>query len=167
MSKFTSKFKNKCTGGLIAAAVASTLMVVNTASPAGTIRIGATMRMISENGQKYGQMVADEFDLINEEGGINGNKIELTLLNDECKSDKGVANANKFIFDRKVHLIIGSTCSSVSLPIVDITAKAETDLRILAEKLRNHGRGRAGADGGVHRLAVMGRLPRFGADAID
>jgi branched-chain amino acid transport system substrate-binding protein len=50
--------------------------------------------------------------------------IEATLMNDECKSDKGVANANKLIFQEKVHLLIGSTCSSVSLPIVDVTAKA-------------------------------------------
>jgi branched-chain amino acid transport system substrate-binding protein len=110
--------------GLATVALATGLMSAHTEALAGTIRIGATMRMISENGQKYGQMVADEFALINEAGGINGHKIELTLLNDECKSDKGVANANKFIFEHKVHLIIGSTCSSVSLPIVDVTAKA-------------------------------------------
>jgi branched-chain amino acid transport system substrate-binding protein len=89
------------------------------------IRVGITMRMVSENGLKYGQMVMDEIDMINAGGGINGNTINAILLNDECKSDKGVANANKFIFENKVHLIIGSTCSSVSLPIVDVTAKAE------------------------------------------
>lgn len=91
---------------------------------AGEIRIGATMRMISENGQKYGQMMQDEFDAINAAGGINGHTINLTLLNDECKSDKGVANANKFAYQENVHLLIGSTCSSVSLPIVDVTAQA-------------------------------------------
>jgi branched-chain amino acid transport system substrate-binding protein len=98
--------------------------VAYSAALAGEIRIGATMRMISENGQKYGQMVTDEFKMINEAGGINGNTVKLILLNDECKSDKGVANANKFIHQEKVHLIIGSTCSSVTLPIVDVTAKA-------------------------------------------
>ena len=83
------------------------------------------MRMISENGQKYGQMMQDMFDEINANGGVNGNTIALTLLNDECKSDKGVANANKFAYQENVHLIIGSTCSSVSLPIVDVTAQAK------------------------------------------
>ena len=102
-----------------------TAALVSTSAFGGEIRIGATMRMISENGQKYGQMMQDEFDAINAAGGINGNTIALTLLNDECKSDKGVANANKFIFQQNVHLIIGSTCSSVSLPIVDVTAQAE------------------------------------------
>lgn len=94
------------------------------ASAADDIRVGITMRMVSENGQKYGQMVIDEINAINKAGGINGHMIDATLLNDECKSDKGVANANKLIFQEQIHLLIGSTCSSVSLPIVDITAKA-------------------------------------------
>ncbi|MEO1109941.1 MAG: ABC transporter substrate-binding protein [Pseudomonadota bacterium] len=108
-------------------AVLAALMttVAATAASAETIRIGATMRMISENGQKYGQMMQDEFDAINAAGGINGAEVELILLNDECKSDKGVANANRFVYQDNVHLVIGSTCSSVSLPIVDVTAQAE------------------------------------------
>ncbi|MCY4590000.1 MAG: ABC transporter substrate-binding protein [Alphaproteobacteria bacterium] len=108
-------------GGIFAGvfgALASTALATD-------IRVGITMRMISENGQKYGQMVMDEIGMINEAGGINGNMIQATLLNDECKSDKGVANANKLIFREKVHLLIGSTCSSVTLPIVDVTARAE------------------------------------------
>ncbi|NQW09649.1 MAG: ABC transporter substrate-binding protein [Alphaproteobacteria bacterium] len=111
---------------LIAAGLAASLVAgMATVAAAGEIRVGITMRMISENGQKYGQMVMDEIDMINKAGGINGNTINATLLNDECKSDKGVANATKLIFQEKVHLLIGSTCSSVSLPIVDVTAKAE------------------------------------------
>ncbi len=109
-------------------AMAASLLATSAAwsnAQAGEIRIGATMRMISENGQKYGQMMQDEFDAINAAGGINGNTIKLSLLNDECKSDKGVANANKFAYQENVHLIIGSTCSSVSLPIVDVTAQAQ------------------------------------------
>ena len=111
---------NKMFAGVIAAGVG----VTATAAFAGDIRVGITMRMISENGQAYGQMVMDEIKGINDAGGINGNMIEATLMNDECKSDKGVANANKMIFQEKVHLVIGSSCSSVTLPIVDVTAKA-------------------------------------------
>ena len=103
--------------GVMAAGIAMGAM-------AADIRVGITMRMVSENGQAYGQMVMDEIDMINKSGGINGNMIKPTLMNDECKSDKGVANAIKLINQQKVHLLIGSTCSSVSLPIVDITAKA-------------------------------------------
>ncbi len=113
----------KTTAFIATTAIASTLVA---AATAGEIKIGATMRMISENGQKYGEMVADEFEAINAAGGINGHTIKLSLLNDECKSDKGVANANRFVYQENVHLLIGSTCSSVSLPIVDVTAKGET-----------------------------------------
>jgi ABC-type branched-subunit amino acid transport system substrate-binding protein len=81
--------------------------------------------MVVENGLKYGQMVKDQFDAVNAAGGINGHKIELTLLDDECKPDKGVANINRFIHQQQVHLIMGSTCSSVSMPMVDISAKEE------------------------------------------
>ena len=111
---------NKVFAGVMAAGVG----LAATAAFAGDIRVGITMRMVSENGQAYGQMVMDEIKAINDAGGINGNMIEATLMNDECKSDKGVANANKLIFQEKIHLLIGSTCSSVSLPIVDVTAKA-------------------------------------------
>ena len=112
-------------GATAVCACIATGLLASSTSWAGEIRIGATMRMISENGQKYGQMVSDELDLINAAGGINGHTVKLSLLNDECKSDKGVANVNKFVHQEKVHLVIGSTCSSVSLPIVDVTAKAE------------------------------------------
>lgn len=91
----------------------------------GVIRIGVTLRMVVENGLKYGQMVKDEFEAMNAAGGINGKKIEVILLDDECKPDKGIANVNRFIHQHKVHLVLGSTCSSVSLPMVDITAKEE------------------------------------------
>ena len=43
-------------------------------------------------------------------GGINGKKIEVILLDDECKPDKGIANVNRFIHQHKVHLVMGSTC---------------------------------------------------------
>ena len=112
--------KKKVIAGVVAAGVGLTA----SAAFADDIRVGITMRMVSENGQAYGQMVMDEIKGINDAGGINGNMIEATLMNDECKSDKGVANANKMIFQEKVHLLIGSSCSSVTLPIVDVTAKA-------------------------------------------
>ena len=89
------------------------------------IRIGVTLRMVVENGLKYGQMMKDELDAVNAAGGINGKKLEIILLDDECKPDKGIANVNRFIHQHKVHLVVGSTCSSVSLPMVDITAKEE------------------------------------------
>ena len=96
---------NKMFAGVVAAGIGITA----TAAFADDIRVGITMRMVSENGQAYGQMMMDEIKGINESGGINGNMIKATLMNDECKSDKGVANANKMVFQEKVHLLIGSS----------------------------------------------------------
>ena len=110
------KLMNRVFAGLVATGVG----LATTAAFAGDIRVGITMRMVSENGQAYGQMVMDEIKAINDAGGINGNMIKATLMNDECKSDKGVANANKLIFQENIHLLIGSTCSSVSLSLIHI-----------------------------------------------
>jgi branched-chain amino acid transport system substrate-binding protein len=116
---------------------ASILCVLSTAaiiclmaSPApaaedGVIRIGMTLRMIVENGIKYGQLTLAELNSINDSGGINGHKVQVILLDDECNAQKGVANTNRFIEQDKVHLIVGSICSSVTLPMVDITARAQ------------------------------------------
>jgi branched-chain amino acid transport system substrate-binding protein len=90
-----------------------------------TIRIGITLRMMVESGLAYGDIAKREIESVNEKGGINGAKVEVILLDDECKPDKGIANVNRFISQNKVHLIIGSTCSSVTMPIVDVTAKEQ------------------------------------------
>jgi ABC-type branched-subunit amino acid transport system substrate-binding protein len=69
-------------------------------------------------------MLIDQIAAINQAGGIAGHKIVPILLNDECKPDAGVANANRFISQDRVHLVIGSGCSSVTLPILDLLTKA-------------------------------------------
>jgi branched-chain amino acid transport system substrate-binding protein len=90
-----------------------------------TIRVGITLRMLVESGIAYGDIAKSVIEAVNTKGGINGAKVEVILLDDECKPDKGVANVNRFIHQNKVHLILGSTCSSVTMPIVDITAKEQ------------------------------------------
>lgn len=113
----------------IIAVLSAAAILAAMSSPAaaedGTIRIGLTFRMIVENGIKYGQLTSEELNAVNNSGGINGHKVQVILLDDECNAQKGVANANRFIEQDKVHLIIGSICSSVTLPLVDITARAQ------------------------------------------
>src|SRR5258708_35524243 len=70
-------------------------------------------------------MAKEQLEAGNGTGGINGKKVEVILLDDECKPDKGIANVNRFNHQNKVHLVMGATCSSVSLPMVDITAREE------------------------------------------
>ena len=110
---------------LPAAMLATGLVSAPAQAQDGVIRIGITLRMIVENGLKYGQMSKDELEAVNASGGINGKKIEVVLLDDECKPDKGIANVNRFIHQHKVHLVMGSTCSSVTMPMVDVTTKEE------------------------------------------
>ena len=114
----------------IVALAAGAMLAVAGAASAGVIKIGVSMRMKTETGEKYGQMVVDELNAINAAGGVNGNTIEVKLLNDECKSDIGVANATKYAYQDNVHLFVGSTCSSVSLPIVDVVHKAGVPMLI-------------------------------------
>jgi len=114
----------------ILGALSTAAIICLTANPApaaedGVIRIGMTLRMIVENGIKYGQLTLAELNAINDSGGINGHKVQVILLDDECNAQKGVANTNRFIEQDKVHLIVGSICSSVTLPMVDITARAQ------------------------------------------
>ena len=109
---------------IAAVTVLSFFMIGNSFAAGDKLKLGVTIRMISDTGFKIGQMIEDEFATINKQGGINGREIELIFLNDECKSEKGVANANKLVHQHKVLAVIGSSCSSVTLPIVDITAKA-------------------------------------------
>ena len=71
---------NKVLAGVVTAGVG----LGAAAAYAEDIRVGITMRMVSENGQAYGQMVMDEIDAINKAGGIHGNMIKATLMNDEC-----------------------------------------------------------------------------------
>ena len=106
------------------------MLAVTGAASAGVIKVGVSLRMKTDTGQRYGQMVVDEFKAINDAGGVNGHTVDVKLLNDECKSDIGVANATKYAYQDNVHLFVGSTCSSVSLPIVDVVHKAGVPMLI-------------------------------------
>lgn len=95
-----------------------------------TIRVGVTLRMMVESGLAYGDILKSELDAVNAKGGINGAKVEVILLDDECKPDKGIANVNRFISQNRVHIIVGSTCSSVSMPLVDVTSREQVPIVI-------------------------------------
>ncbi len=113
---------------LIASSVATSVCCTATAiaAPGDPIRIGATLRIASDIDFKQGEMIKSEVVAINKRGGIQGRKIEFILLNDKCNPSKGVSNARQLIEQDKVHLLIGSSCSSVTLPIVRVTDKRKT-----------------------------------------
>jgi branched-chain amino acid transport system substrate-binding protein len=108
-----------------AALLGLTVVAGSVAAQDKTIRVGISLRMLVESGMAYGDIAKSELEAVNAKGGINGAKVEVILLDDECKPDKGIANVNRFIHQNKVHLVIGSTCSSVSMPMVDVTSKEQ------------------------------------------
>ncbi|MDD4990024.1 MAG: ABC transporter substrate-binding protein [Candidatus Pacebacteria bacterium] len=59
-------------------------------------------------------------DKINNEGGINGRKIELIFEDDKCDGKEGANIASKLINVDKVSAIIGTACSSVTLAMAPI-----------------------------------------------
>ena len=130
MNRYPPKKTGNGVRNALLAFTAASLVAAASAASAGVIKVGVSLRMKTETGEKYGQMVADEFAAINAAGGVNGNTIEVKLLNDECKSDIGVANATRYSYQDNVHLFIGSSCSSVSLPIVDVLHKAGVPMLI-------------------------------------
>jgi len=75
--------------------------------------------------KKTAQMVVDE---INRDGGINGEKIELIVYDDETDPTKCNLHAKKLISQDKVVAVIGPSVSGLSLAIIPVFEKFKTPL---------------------------------------
>lgn len=65
------------------------------------------------------------FDSINDAGGINGRKLEIIEVDDGCSEAKGITAAKNLIFEHKVFLINGVSCSGVGLAIKPVVLDAK------------------------------------------
>ena len=63
---------------------------------------------------------------------IAGQKITYFALDDESDPTKAAQNARKLISEEKVDVLVGSSLTPVSLPLIDIAAEAKTPLLTLA-----------------------------------
>lgn len=63
---------------------------------------------------------------------LGGFSITYIALDDESDPTKGAQNARKLITDEKVDILIGSSLTPVTLPLLDIAAEAKTPLLTLA-----------------------------------
>ncbi len=80
-----------------------------------TIKIGATWPLADITG-KQGSMAAQQaVDEINAAGGVLGKKLELIVIDDELKADKGAAAIEKLVTVDKVDVLIGGMASGVAL----------------------------------------------------
>lgn len=98
---------------------------------AGVIRIGAILAEtgpIAFLGDPEVKTVKMLVDRINEDGGIDGMKIELIIKDSQASGDKAIAFANQLIEEEQVFAIIGPTSSGTSLAIKEICEEGETIL---------------------------------------
>jgi len=81
----------------------------------GTIKIGGTWPLGDITG-KQGSMAAQQaVDEINAAGGILGKQLELIVIDDELKADKGAAAVEKLVTVDNVDVLMGGMASGVAL----------------------------------------------------
>ena len=61
---------------------------------------------------------------VNDQGGVNGRKIETVLEDYACDSAKGVAAVKKLIYQDKVFMLHGNSCSAVAMAIKPIVVES-------------------------------------------
>jgi branched-chain amino acid transport system substrate-binding protein len=103
--------------------------VLGVGSAQAQIKVGITMSA-SGPGAALGQPQSKTVAALPKE--IAGQKITYFALDDESDPTKGAQNGRKLITEEKVDVLIGSSLTPVSLPLIDIAAEAKTPLMTMA-----------------------------------
>ena len=103
--------------------------VLGVGSAQAQIKVGITMSA-SGPGAALGQPQSKTVAALPKE--IAGQKIAYFALDDESDPTKGAQNGRKLITEEKVDVLIGSSLTPVSLPLIDIAAEAKTPLMTMA-----------------------------------
>ncbi|MHB8268150.1 ABC transporter substrate-binding protein [Bradyrhizobium sp.] len=103
--------------------------VLGLSSAQAQIKVGITMSA-SGPGAALGQPQSKTVPALPKE--IAGQKITYFALDDESDPTKGAQNGRKLITEEKVDVLIGSSLTPVSLPLIDIAAEAKTPLMTMA-----------------------------------
>ena len=93
------------------------------------LKVGITMSA-SGPGAALGQPQSKTVATLPKE--IAGQKVTYIALDDESDPTKASQNVRKMIAEEKVDVLIGSSLTPVSLPLIDIAAEAKTPLLTLA-----------------------------------
>ncbi|RPH58085.1 MAG: ABC transporter substrate-binding protein [Burkholderiales bacterium] len=118
---------NKCTR--IVAAIAAALGVAVGGSALAQIKVGITVSA-SGPGAALGQPQMRTVQALPKE--IAGQKVTYVALDDESDPTKAAQNARKLIADEKVDVLIGSSLTPTSLPLIDIAHETKTPLMTIA-----------------------------------
>src|SRR3954463_3721326 len=103
--------------------------VLGLGSAQAQIKVGITMSA-SGPGAALGQPQSKTVAALPKE--IAGQKITYFALDDESDPTKGAQNGRKLITEEKVDVLIGSSLTPGSLPLIDIAAEAKTPLMTMA-----------------------------------
>jgi branched-chain amino acid transport system substrate-binding protein len=107
--------------------LATAVLSVNSAQ--AQLKVGITMSA-SGPGAALGQPQSKTVAALPKE--IGGQKVTYIALDDESDPTKGAQNARKMIAEEKVDVLVGSSLTPVTLPLIDIAAEAKTPLLTLA-----------------------------------
>jgi branched-chain amino acid transport system substrate-binding protein len=106
-----------------------TTLLLGLAPANAEIKIGVTVSA-SGPGAALGQPQMKSVATLPKE--INGEKVTYIALDDESDATKAAQNARKLVLDEKVDVLLGSSLTPVSLPLIDIAAEAKTPLLTMA-----------------------------------
>jgi branched-chain amino acid transport system substrate-binding protein len=109
--------------------IALAAAVLGAGSAQAQIKIGITMSA-SGPGAALGQPQSKTVAALPKT--IAGQAVTYFALDDESDPTKGAQNARKLITEEKVDVLIGSSLTPVSLPLIDIAAEAKTPLMTMA-----------------------------------
>jgi branched-chain amino acid transport system substrate-binding protein len=103
----------------------SVFLVVPAGFGQGPIKIGAILPLADITGDHGAKAMKLAVKEINEAGGLLGRQIELIVVDDEMKPEKGAAAVEKLVTVDKVDLLVGGMSSGVHLGQISIMKKYE------------------------------------------
>jgi branched-chain amino acid transport system substrate-binding protein len=110
---------------LCIAILVSVFLVVPGGFAQGPIKIGAILPLADITGDQAAKAMKVAVDEINKAGGLLGRKVELIVVDDEMKPEKGAAAVEKLVTVDKVDLLVGGMSSGVHLGQIPIMKKYE------------------------------------------
>lgn len=110
---------------LLVAVLASSLFGVQPAIGAEPIKLGAIFPLADITGDQGAKAMKLAVKEINKAGGLLGRPVELIVVDDEMKPEKGAAAVEKLVTVDKVDLLVGGMASGVHLGQIPILKKYE------------------------------------------
>jgi len=110
---------------LCVAVLASVFLAVTAGFAQGPIKLGAIFPLADITGDQGAKAMKLAVKEINKAGGLLGRQVELIVVDDEMKPEKGAAAVEKLVTVDKVDVLIGGMASGVHLGQIPIMKKYE------------------------------------------